>query len=78
MLQPLGSRPLTTSGLRNYLKKNLTLFFPEMKILAHIYKMSIWETLNGAEEDPQTWLLVTDVVDDKMKSQRGQNLLRRA
>lgn len=24
MLQPLGSRPLTTSGLRNYLKKNLT------------------------------------------------------
>ena len=49
-----------------------------MKILAHIYKMSIWETLNGAEEDPQTWLLVTDVVDEKMKSQRGQNLLRRA
>lgn len=50
----------------------LTLFFPEMKILAHICKMSIWETLNGVEEDPQTWPLVTDAVDDKMKSQRDR------
>lgn len=34
--------------------------------------MSVWKTLNDSEEDSQTWLLVTDVADDKMKSQRDR------